>query len=358
MKAVSNMSAHPPRRGITLIEVLIAIGILAVGLSSVVALIPAGRSQASRALVLDRASNLAANALSDAATFGLLRPDSLTATAGLLVIDPLELAGIGTFASTGTSGIFSSGTATAAAPTAAQLLFTQGRDDLLFAPGATDDDPPLNMFSDGVRSFQGRTTVMFALQMPVFVPSVTLSGTTVINQAVVDVPSTTGLFPGMTVTGNVIPTVGPGIPTPTKIVLINSALNKVTLSNNCTANGSGVRLDFHGTPGTISAIVFHGRDPGALTVSGTITNGVVTFPGVSNAESVAKPGVVLLSGDITARYRLHQALSVSMISNQAFMTFSSGNPLLTGTHSLIFLPDSVGLAERTFTAEESGPYLQ
>ena len=36
------------RRGITLLEVLISIGILAIGLSSVVALVPAGRSQASR----------------------------------------------------------------------------------------------------------------------------------------------------------------------------------------------------------------------------------------------------------------------------------------------------------------------
>jgi prepilin-type N-terminal cleavage/methylation domain-containing protein len=280
VKAVSNMSAHPPRRGITLIEVLIAIGILAVGLSSVVALIPAGRSQASRAIVLDRAGNLAANALSDAATFGLLRPDSLTETAGLLVIDPLALAGIGTFASTGQRGIFSSGTATAAAPTAAQLLFTQGRDDLLFAPGATDDDPPLNMFSDGVRSFQGRMSCIYAIR----------------------------------------PTVS-------------------------------------GTPGRLSAVVFHGRDPGMPAFSVTLSNGVVNSA-APDLGDVIKPGVVLYGG--TASPRFHQVLSFSIVAatSTAYLTFSTGTALLVGTHPLTVLPDSVGLAERTCTAEESGPYLQ
>jgi prepilin-type N-terminal cleavage/methylation domain-containing protein len=278
VKAVSNMSAHPPRRGITLIEVLIAIGILAVGLSSVVALIPAGRSQASRAIVLDRASNLAANALSDAATFGLLRPDSLTATAGLLVIDPLGLAGIGTFAPPRQDGIFSSGTASATA--AAQLLFTQGRDDLLFAPGATDDDPPLNMFTDGARSFQGRMSCIYAIR-----PAVS------------------------------------------------------------------------GSPGTLSAVVFHGRDPGMPAFSVTLSNGVVNSA-APDLGDVIKPGVVLYGG--TASPRFHQVLSFSIVAatSTAYMTFSTGTALLAGTHTLTVLPDSVGLAERTFTAEESGPYLQ
>jgi prepilin-type N-terminal cleavage/methylation domain-containing protein len=279
VKAVSNMSAHPPRRGITLIEVLIAIGILAVGLSSVVALIPAGRSQASRALVLDRASNLAANALSDAATFGLLRPDSLTATAGLLVIDPLGLAGIGTFAPPRQDGIFSL-PADPPAPTAAQLLFTQGRDDLLFAPGATDDDPPLNMFSDGVRSFQGRMSCIYAIR-----PAVS------------------------------------------------------------------------GTPGTLSAVVFHGRDQDMAAFSVTLSNGVVNSV-APDLGDVIKPGVVLYGGAASPRF--HQVLSFSIVAatSTAYMTFSTGTALLAGTHTLTVLPDSVGLAERTFTAEESGPYLQ
>lgn len=79
------------RAGITLLEVLISIGILAVGLSSLVALMPAARSQAERAVVLNHAGVLAANALADAATFGLLRADSLTVapTASVpVIVDP------------------------------------------------------------------------------------------------------------------------------------------------------------------------------------------------------------------------------------------------------------------------------
>jgi len=66
------------RRGITLMEVLIAIGILAVGLTSVVALVPAGKAQASRGVTLDRAATMATNALADAVTAGFTRFDSLT----------------------------------------------------------------------------------------------------------------------------------------------------------------------------------------------------------------------------------------------------------------------------------------
>lgn len=61
------------RRGITLLEVLISIGILAIGLTSVLGLMAAARTQAARAVVLDRAALMANNVLADAATFGLLR---------------------------------------------------------------------------------------------------------------------------------------------------------------------------------------------------------------------------------------------------------------------------------------------
>jgi type II secretory pathway pseudopilin PulG len=66
------------RRGITLMEVLISIGILAVGLTSVVALVPAGKSQAARSVTLDRSASMATNALADAITAGFTRFDSLT----------------------------------------------------------------------------------------------------------------------------------------------------------------------------------------------------------------------------------------------------------------------------------------
>ena len=56
-------------------EVLISIGILAVGLSAVVALIPAGGSEAQRALSEDRKASVGLAALEEAVTRGILSPD-------------------------------------------------------------------------------------------------------------------------------------------------------------------------------------------------------------------------------------------------------------------------------------------
>ena len=77
------------RNGITLMEVLIAIGILAVGLSSVAALLPAAGSQAKKAVIADRAASMAENALADAITIGLTRPAAWTGGGSRIVFDPL-----------------------------------------------------------------------------------------------------------------------------------------------------------------------------------------------------------------------------------------------------------------------------
>jgi type II secretory pathway pseudopilin PulG len=271
--------SHPVarhREGITLLEVLIAIGILAVGLSSVVALIPAGRSQASRAVVLDRASNLAANALSDAATFGLLRPDSLTVASSFVVIDPLGLATLGTMSSVRQLGIFS-GTAHPAAAAAAHSLFAVATDDVIFQTDATSDAPPSNKVLDGARAFQGRMSCIYGIQP--------------------------------------------------------------------------------GTPCRLSAVVFHARDPQAPPLPLALSNGTVSSVS-SNLADIVKPGVVLWSATPTPRF--HQVTSFTIVASTAtgFFTFSTGTALLSGAHTAYVLPDSVGLAERTFTAEEGGPYLQ
>jgi type II secretory pathway pseudopilin PulG len=160
------------RRGITLLEVLISIGILAIGLSSVVALVPAGRSQASRAVMLDRAAVLAANVLADAATFGLLRPDSLTVppvsgTAAVIDADLTTSTLPNTAASTlRNRGVFSTGTVAPVAapiPPAILRLFTQSRDDVTVDSEMSADDPPLAMFADGIGSFVGRMTALVCL---------------------------------------------------------------------------------------------------------------------------------------------------------------------------------------------------
>ena len=62
------------RSGITLLEVLISLGILSVGLASVVALVPAGGDQAKKALIDDRRGALAANAFADVINRRVLDP--------------------------------------------------------------------------------------------------------------------------------------------------------------------------------------------------------------------------------------------------------------------------------------------
>jgi len=164
-------SACTNRRGITLMEVLISIGILAVGLSSVVALVPAGKSEAAKAVMLDRGANLAMNALNDAVTFGLTRPHSFSPQvvgASLVTFDLLDVSSstsTWTNAVSGTlktAGIFALQSSTACDP---NLLYglLQGRDDLAYTAATNDDDPPLNLFSNGARSFQGRTTALLSL---------------------------------------------------------------------------------------------------------------------------------------------------------------------------------------------------
>jgi type II secretory pathway pseudopilin PulG len=159
------------RRGITLLEVLISIGILAIGLSSVVALVPAGRSQASRAVLLDRASNLAANALADVATFGLLRPECLVPTpsgSATIVIDavdaPVSLPFGGSTVATASlrdQGVFA--TAGGAATAAFHRLFTQSRDDVIVSATASPDDPATNRVADGARAFEGRLSCLLVM---------------------------------------------------------------------------------------------------------------------------------------------------------------------------------------------------
>jgi len=78
------------RQGITLLEVLISIGILSVGLASVLALLPAGGSQARKAMVDDRRSTLGENALADCQAKGFLNPANWSgASAPPVMIDPI-----------------------------------------------------------------------------------------------------------------------------------------------------------------------------------------------------------------------------------------------------------------------------
>lgn len=155
------------RRGITLMEVLIAIGIFAIGLTSVASLLPAGGSQARKAIISDRSANLAENALADAVTIGLTRPASHTvAITGTtrVVIDPagpLVLTGV-LYSELRPTGVLGSGAGSASSAVAS--LFGQGRDDIVYGRPATEDALPTNAFVDGARGFDGRTSCLWAIE--------------------------------------------------------------------------------------------------------------------------------------------------------------------------------------------------
>lgn len=156
-----------PRRGITLLEVLISIGILAVGLTSVVALVPAGRSNAGQALIVDRASRLAENALADAVTFGCLKLQTLGIASGTsssaIILDIAPTAATlgaisGTYAS---QGIYTSTHTGAPASVIRQIL--ELRDDIVLREPLDEDSLPRYRNVDGVRAFDGRFTCMLSL---------------------------------------------------------------------------------------------------------------------------------------------------------------------------------------------------
>lgn len=295
------MATHDPkpRRGITLLEVLIAIGILAIGLSSVVAILPAAKSQATRAVVLDRASGLAANLLADAATFGLLREGALSlapdpALNQIAIIDPA--AASGAFVSEAiplprpvqpalrNAGIFST-SSTANAPADYHRLFTEGRDDVLLGDPPTPDDLPTHFFVDGARAYQGRMTALLAMTPPAAPPG----------------------------------------------------------------------------HGTLSVVVFHNRDVSQPVVEGTLQGVELTIP-LANVPAgrtfrdLVKPGVVIYAGG-----RFHQLMSAAIpplgSSTSAYITTSTLATFSTSTPIALF-PDSVGLAERPYTPEVNGAFLR
>jgi type II secretory pathway pseudopilin PulG len=164
------------RRGITLLEVLISLGILAVGLTSVLSLIPAGRSFAARGASADQAANMSENAIADAITFGLTKIDSLTSMAGgaapasPIIIDPAGAASSGTWAAwtSGTiqtayleaAGTYSGTSAASSARRtgAAGSYFQESRDGIVYAAPQTEDDFPANEFFGGVRAYDGRNS--------------------------------------------------------------------------------------------------------------------------------------------------------------------------------------------------------
>ena len=80
-----NFKTYSTRAGITLMEVLISIGILAVGLTAVITIIPAAGSQAQKALTESNKANVGLAAINDAITRGILSPRGVPP----FVVDPV-----------------------------------------------------------------------------------------------------------------------------------------------------------------------------------------------------------------------------------------------------------------------------
>ncbi len=136
----------PPPRGITLLEVLIACGVLVTGLASVAALLPAAGSRLGQASVEDRAGVLAANARADITSRGLLAAD--------LFSDPAKAVAFGKVV----DGVPALSAATPYMAVAVAAVLQQRldarsctlEDELVYAPPTTAETP-LNSFADGRR---------------------------------------------------------------------------------------------------------------------------------------------------------------------------------------------------------------
>ena len=289
-------------------EVMISIGVLAIGLTSVMSLIPAGKSEAGKALIYDRAATMAMNGLADAVTFGLTRPDSigptLPATATVVFdtvpfnsISDATVTAVASAATLKSAGVLAalSGTSTVTAPIT--KLFTQGRDDVVYNPAATADDPATNRFINGIRGFEGRMTSMIAL----------------------------------------------------------------------TEADTGTPPLAAGDLATLSVIVFHNRDTNTPPVPASInTAGLVTLsalPADRTLKSIMRPNVVFYYVDnsvVSAQRLRFGQLSMAAVDTTTGDTYVTvkGRQMPASTTTIYVLLDSVGLAEQTVSLEGPSPYGQ
>lgn len=332
------------RTGITLLEVLIAIGILAIGLSSVAALLPAAGNQAKNAVIADRAASMAENALADAVTIGITKPNIVRVALGNLPAAPTTGAGVGPcnwnrividplgnpdlsedadddgilsaaediipsgspnnvmdglmYAGLDRDGIFIGG---GSANTDVLKLFSQSRDDLIYNDPATADDLPTNQI-ENTRAFLGRTSCLWALE--------SLDGNPIASQEIA----------------------------------------------------------------RLSAVVFHSRDASATTFPALINDaGVISWsgslPSGRSIKQVFRRGTVVVrmnpysvstssSNDVPAMYVLRAApqrddSSVYVIADdRRLVEFQSPST----TDEVRILLDSVGLAQRVVTLEQNSEY--
>ena len=143
----------PRRRGISLLEVLISIGILSIGLASVLALLPAGGSQARKAMIEDRRGALGDAAIADCHARGVVNPRNWTgASAPPVMIDPLGAAYSVTAVPTGMSLVSLGGILNSAV---ADYVCRSGDDLAVQVPDNEDLPPVMLMQGDARRLTEG-----------------------------------------------------------------------------------------------------------------------------------------------------------------------------------------------------------
>lgn len=142
---VARHEACQSRAGLTLLEVLVACGILVIGLSSIAAMLPAAGSRLAQATQADRAGVMAANAYAEVANRGLVSAD-LFASGTKACVFGKALAEVPAV-STAAGDV----TAVASGAINARIDPTTGfwlHDDLVYLP-ATSADVPNNAFVSG-----------------------------------------------------------------------------------------------------------------------------------------------------------------------------------------------------------------
>ncbi len=306
---VMQMNHVPHRRaGITLMEVLIAVGILAVGLSSVVALLPAGHSLAQRSFVTDQAALVAANAAADFITQGLLRSGNLNAAAPPLIFDPTydpsKPNAVCTWPTGNplvlkTDGVFASPSSAAfrsAQPVSGYLV--RARDDLVYdVPESANDDVRNRFNAAGIREYQGKFTWAAMLAR---------------------------------------------------------------------ADGSASPLRA-GDEAVLTIVVFHQREAGTPQLNSTLAayaKGSMTWSqdlvaGRRDRDVLRTGGVVLLvpqAGGSPSLRRLSLAAFDGSGSKTAFVSFEGGTPAGANSFAAYVIPDAVALLERNVTIEHSSGY--
>lgn len=138
--------AGHPRAGLSLLEVLVACGILVVGLSSIAAMLPAAGSRLSQATQADRAGVMTANAYAEVVNRGLVSVDLFSSTSKACVFGKeLQEVPAASAAAAAVTAVPDAATLNARIDSATGFLL---QDELVYrAP--TNTDTPLNAFVPG-----------------------------------------------------------------------------------------------------------------------------------------------------------------------------------------------------------------